>query len=163
MCVCCCLSCVWLFETLWTVTYQGPLSMRFSRQEYWSGLPYPPPGKVLHSGIKSYTSYVSWTGKQVIYYWCHLRSPMSSATLSQPLVQKWWSLGFHSSLVRADNHIPVDWNVWMLYTFLSILPPPTPWLILIFCLLDVVSNGQGFSSLNMDHVYARTTSNTGTL
>ena len=34
-----------LFATLWTVAYQAPLSMRFPRQEYWSGLPYPPPGE----------------------------------------------------------------------------------------------------------------------
>ena len=35
---------VWLFATLWTVACQAPLSMGFSRQEYWSGLPFPPPG-----------------------------------------------------------------------------------------------------------------------
>ena len=40
----CMLSCVWLFATLWSVNRQAPLSMRFSRQEYWSGLPFPPPG-----------------------------------------------------------------------------------------------------------------------
>ena len=38
------LSHVRLFATLWTVAYQAPLSMRFSRQEYWSGLPFPSPG-----------------------------------------------------------------------------------------------------------------------
>ena len=32
-------------EALWTVTHQAPLSMGFPRQEYWSGLPFPPPGK----------------------------------------------------------------------------------------------------------------------
>ena len=37
------LSRVRLFETLWTVSYQAPLSMGFSRQEYWSGLPFPSP------------------------------------------------------------------------------------------------------------------------
>ena len=37
------LSCVWLFSTPWTVAYQAPLSMGFSRQEYWSGLPFPSP------------------------------------------------------------------------------------------------------------------------
>ena len=36
-------SCVWLFLTLWTVARQAPLSMGFSRQEYWSGLPCPYP------------------------------------------------------------------------------------------------------------------------
>ena len=37
------LSCVWLFETPWTGAYQAPLSMGFSRQEDWSGLPLPSP------------------------------------------------------------------------------------------------------------------------
>ena len=35
---------VQLFQTLWTVTHQAPLTMEFSRQEYWNGLPCPPPG-----------------------------------------------------------------------------------------------------------------------
>jgi len=34
---------IWLFATLWTIAHQAPLSMGFSRQEYWSGLPFPPP------------------------------------------------------------------------------------------------------------------------
>ena len=34
--------------TLWAVTNQAPLSMGFSRQEYWSGLPFPPPGDLPH-------------------------------------------------------------------------------------------------------------------
>ena len=38
------LSHVWLFATPWTVDHQAPLSMEFSRQEYWSGLPFPSPG-----------------------------------------------------------------------------------------------------------------------
>ena len=37
-------SCVQLFATLWTVAYQASLSMGFSRQEYWSRLPFPMPG-----------------------------------------------------------------------------------------------------------------------
>ena len=35
---------VWLFATPWTIAHQAPLSMGFSSQEYWSGLPCPPPG-----------------------------------------------------------------------------------------------------------------------
>jgi len=38
--------------TLWTIVLQAPLSMGFSRQEYWSGLPFPPPGDLPSSGIK---------------------------------------------------------------------------------------------------------------
>ena len=43
MCVCL-FSCVQLFMTLWTAARQTPLSMGFSRQEYWNGLPVPSPG-----------------------------------------------------------------------------------------------------------------------
>ena len=43
---------VQLFETLWTVALQAPLSMGFSRQEYWSGLACPPPGDLPDPGIK---------------------------------------------------------------------------------------------------------------
>ena len=38
------LTCVRLFATPWTVAHQAPLSMKFSRQEYWNGLPFPFPG-----------------------------------------------------------------------------------------------------------------------
>ena len=37
-------SCVQVFVILWTVAHQSPLSVEFSRQEYWSGLPCPPLG-----------------------------------------------------------------------------------------------------------------------
>ena len=40
------------FATPWTVAHQSPLSMGFPRQEYWSGLAFPPPGNLLHPGIK---------------------------------------------------------------------------------------------------------------
>ena len=46
------LSCVQLFATLWTVAHQAPLSMGFSRQEYWSGLPFPSPGDLPDPGIE---------------------------------------------------------------------------------------------------------------
>ena len=44
-------SCVWLFATLWTVAHPTP-SMGFSRQEYWSKLPCPPPGDLSDPGIE---------------------------------------------------------------------------------------------------------------
>ena len=43
---------VWLFAPLWTIACQAPLSMRLSRQEYWSGLLYSPPGNIFHLGIE---------------------------------------------------------------------------------------------------------------
>ena len=50
------LSHVRLFATLWTVAHQAPLSMGFSRQEYWSELPCPPPGDLPNPGIESRSS-----------------------------------------------------------------------------------------------------------
>ena len=46
------LSRVQLFVTLWTVTYQAPPDMGFSRQEYWSGLPFPSLGDLPDPGIE---------------------------------------------------------------------------------------------------------------
>ena len=47
-----CFSCVQLFPMLWTVACQAPLSMGFSSQEYWSGLPCPPPGDLPNPGME---------------------------------------------------------------------------------------------------------------
>ena len=46
------LSRVQLFATPWTVAYQASLSMGFSRQEYWSGLPFPSPGDLPDPGME---------------------------------------------------------------------------------------------------------------
>ena len=46
------LSRVRLFATPWTVAQQAPPSMEFSRQEYWSGLPFPSPGDLPDPGIE---------------------------------------------------------------------------------------------------------------
>ena len=50
-CMLSCFSHVQLFAALWTVVHQTPLSMEFSRQEYWSRLPYSPPGDLRGPGI----------------------------------------------------------------------------------------------------------------
>ena len=46
------LSCVQLLATPWTVAHQAPLSLEFSRQEFWSGVPFPPLGDLPNPGIK---------------------------------------------------------------------------------------------------------------
>ena len=62
------------FATLWTLAHQAPQSMGFSRQEYWSGLPGPPPGDLPHPGIES-GSLRSCIVRWVLYHYCHLGSP----------------------------------------------------------------------------------------
>ena len=49
-----CVSCSVMSDSAipWTVAHQAPLSLEFSRQEYWSGLPFPPPGDLPDPGIE---------------------------------------------------------------------------------------------------------------
>ena len=61
------LSCVRLFVTPWTVVHQALLSMGFSRQEYWSGLPCPPLGDLPNPG----TELRSLAFRQILYPLSH--------------------------------------------------------------------------------------------
>ena len=63
------LSHVWLFATLWTIACQAPLSMGFSRQEYWSGLPFPSPRDLPKPGIEPYVSYVACIAGRFFTRW----------------------------------------------------------------------------------------------
>ena len=63
------LSCVWLFAIPWTVTHQAPLSLRFSRQEYWSGFPFPTPGDLPDPRYRNHFSGVSCIGRQIFCHW----------------------------------------------------------------------------------------------
>ena len=70
------LSHVQLFATPWTVAYQAPLSMGFSRQEYWSGLPFPSPGDLPDPGMEPRASALQADalpseplGKPTIYFY----------------------------------------------------------------------------------------------
>ena len=51
------LSRVWLFMSPWAIAHQTPLSMEFSRQEYWVGLPFPFPGDLPNPRDQTYVSY----------------------------------------------------------------------------------------------------------
>ena len=55
------LRCVRFFAVLWTVTHQAPLSVGFSRPEYWSGLLFPPPGESSWPRDRNHVSCVSCT------------------------------------------------------------------------------------------------------
>ena len=56
------------FATQWTIALQAPLPTWFSRQEYWSGLPFPSPGDLPDPGIKL-VSPISSTGQWILYHW----------------------------------------------------------------------------------------------
>ena len=87
MCVCVCVcthtlncfSCVWLFVTLWTSVLQASLSMGFSRQEYWCGLPCPLPGDLLTQGSN-------------LHLLCLLHWQVGSFLLSPPGKPSWPSI-----------------------------------------------------------------------
>ena len=68
---CCSLSHVRLFATpwtVWTVAHQAPLSMAFSRQEYWSGLPFPPPGDLADLRIEPWSP----SSGQILHHLSHI-------------------------------------------------------------------------------------------
>ena len=73
-CDACVLSCAWVFETLWTVAHQAPLSREFSRQAYWSGLPFTTLGDLPDSGIE-----LHWTCllhcRRILYSWATWEAP----------------------------------------------------------------------------------------
>ena len=87
---------VWLFATLWLVAHQGPLSMGFSRQEYWSGLPFPPPGDLPEPGIEpmSPTSPTQQGDSSLLSHWS------STATSFVKLFKD-----FHSNGEREILHL----------------------------------------------------------
>ena len=53
----------------WTTAHQAPLSMEFSRQEYWSGLSFPPPGDLPGPRDWTHVSCVSCIGRWILYHW----------------------------------------------------------------------------------------------
>ena len=73
-CGCSCLvstSCPTLFANPWTVARQAPLSKGFSRQEYWSGLPYPYLGEIPNSEMNPGMELISCIDRQILYHWAN--------------------------------------------------------------------------------------------
>ena len=71
--MCSVLSHIRLVVTTWIITHQAPLSTGFSRQEFWSELPFPPPGDLPHPGIKPMSSAPTLQVNSLP--WSHLGSP----------------------------------------------------------------------------------------
>ena len=100
-----CFSCVWLCATPWTAAHQAPLSLGFSRQGYWNGLPFPSP---MHACMLSCFSRVQldvtlWTAAH--------QAPLSTGFSRQ----EYWS-GTHPTLKKVgegeDRKLKVDGRKW---------------------------------------------------
>ena len=78
--VCCLFSHIWLFVAPWTVACQAPLSTGFSRKEYWSRLPCPPPGDLPHSGTEP--------ASLCLLHWQAGSLPLAPAV--KPPLTIWW-------------------------------------------------------------------------
>ena len=81
-CVLSLFSPVWFFGATWTIAFQAPWSMGFSRQEYWSGLPGPTPGIFLTQGMNLHL-FCLCIGRQALYHQGPLGNP---STLNSQLI-----------------------------------------------------------------------------
>ena len=137
VCVCVCvLSHVQLFATLWIIAHQAPLSMGFSRQEYWSRLPFPSTGDLLHPGIKpvSPASPALQADSLSLKPLGHLVRKISSVQFSSvaqscPLFETTWIAARQASLSITNS-----WSSLKLTSIESVMPsshlsspsPPAP-------------------------------------
>ena len=94
----CVLSCVRLFVTPWTVI---PPSMGFSRQEYWSGLPFPIPGDFLKPGIKPAPLLPSALAD--LFCTCSLPGKPLRSSTSVPLEQDCLGSSFYTAFTSCVN------------------------------------------------------------
>ena len=81
------LSRVQLFATPWTVAYQAPLSMEFSMQEYWSGLPFPSPNPKINTWINK-SRIFTWSGACLPLQWDKIWSQNISQILVKFLIKR---------------------------------------------------------------------------
>ena len=114
-----------LFATLWTVACQAPLSVGFSRQDYWSGLSCPLPGDVPDPGIKPasllspalagelFTTHATWEAPSIIL------SPLNSHVGDQVKMKNLYQDGLflgHSTEQLRETSLAVQWIRLMLPT-----------------------------------------------
>ena len=106
-----------LFATLWTVACQAPLSMGFSRQEYWSGLLCPPPGDLPDPGIESmsvrspalvgglFTISTPWEVHPVTFF------PLTSSFCPLILINMSYLFVSHNSAHISHHFVSLIWTV----------------------------------------------------
>ena len=135
VCVLSCFSHVWLFVTLWTVASQALLSMGFSGQEYWSGLPCPPPEDLPDPGIKS----VSLMSPALAGGFCTTSAPWEAQIICWPdvccSVSQLCLQGLDTTERLNNNHLSLlVWNVPLLLCWIL----PYTWIYYwVLCFTDV--------------------------
>ena len=108
--------------TLWTVARQAPLSMGFSRQEYWSGLPCPPPGDLPNPGIKPVTPAAPVLQADSLQL-SHQGSPLLGYIIVYFAFISWWMFGLlHLWLLCINAAMNICVQVFVcFYTFALLL------------------------------------------
>ena len=121
------LSHIWLFATPWTLAHQGLLSIEFSRQEYWSGLPFPSPRDLPGLGIKprstalqAYSLPSELLGKPIFFPKSEVKLRNNEViskglSLKSPSETIWWSLCLYLRPCYA-HPIAFRWRVILFWT-----------------------------------------------
>ena len=99
----------WLFATLWTIPYQASLSMGFSRQEYCSGLPCPPPGHFPNPGIEPVSPALQ-ADSSPLSHWGSCRAIHVPTLL-------------HSFSSSSSIYLLFNWRIIALQNFLAFFKP----------------------------------------
>ena len=106
------LSHVWLFVTPWTTACQVPLSMGFSRQEYWSGFSFPPPGDLPNTGIEAESP--EWSLYHCITWEAHGRTlPYTKDIHGYSLQNKSCRLRVIPILFQCYIHTPTERSTFL--------------------------------------------------
>ena len=106
------LSHVWLFVTPWTTACQVPLSMGFSRQEYWSGFSFPPPGDLPNTGIEAESP--EWSLYHCITWEAHGRTlPYTKDIHGYSLQNKSCRLRVIPILFQCYIHTPTEKSTFL--------------------------------------------------
>ena len=109
--VCSVFSCNRLFATPWTVAHQDPLTMGFPRQEYQSGLPFPPPGDLPNPGIKP-ASLISPTLAGWLFTSSTTWEAQSSNAVWQIISKFQWTIMFILHIQGSMGLLRFGWLSW---------------------------------------------------
>ena len=109
------LSHVWLFATPWIVAHQALLAMGFLRQEYGSGLPFPPPGTLPHPRDGTYVSFVSCIAGRFLTCWATSVQSVRLLIQVRLFVNPW------TALHQASLSITNSWSMLKLTSMESVM------------------------------------------